>query len=119
MSKLNVDQKSIKELLNNNKSIFLIPDYQRPYAWEEKECLTLWDDLMNFCFPDQNKDKFNKDTDEYYLGSMVTFKNIDNKFEVIDGQQRLTTIMLLLRAFYSYFINLDDSDSKQTKTNIE
>ena len=46
MSKLNVDQKSVKDLFQNNKADFLIPDYQRPYAWEDKECQTLWDDIF-------------------------------------------------------------------------
>lgn len=42
MSKLNVDQKSVKDLFQNNKADFLIPDYQRPYAWEgyrPKKCV--------------------------------------------------------------------------------
>ena len=46
MSKLNVDQKTIKDLLQDKKADFLIPDYQRPYSWGEKECLTLWDDIF-------------------------------------------------------------------------
>lgn len=48
MSKLNIDQQTIKELFSNKRSIFLIPDYQRPYAWEETECQTLWDDIFAF-----------------------------------------------------------------------
>ena len=48
MSKLNVDQKTIKDLFQSKKSDFLIPDYQRPYAWEESECQTLWDDIFVF-----------------------------------------------------------------------
>ena len=40
MSKLNIDQQTIKELFTNKKADFLIPDYQRPYAWEETECQT-------------------------------------------------------------------------------
>ena len=54
MSKLNIDQKSVKALFTDKKADFLIPDYQRPYAWEEKECQTLWDDLFDFAFPDDN-----------------------------------------------------------------
>ena len=94
MSKLNVDQKSIKDLLNNKKADFLIPDYQRPYAWGEKECETLWEDLFSFAFPENDYEKFNSN-DEYFLGPIVTFTNADGKQEVIDGQQRLTTLMLL------------------------
>lgn len=48
MSKLNVDQKTIKDLFQSKKSDFLIPDYQRPYAWGEAECRTLWDDIFSF-----------------------------------------------------------------------
>lgn len=51
MSKLNIDQKSVKALFSEKKADFLIPDYQRPYAWGEKECQTLWDDLFLFAFP--------------------------------------------------------------------
>ena len=58
MSKLNVDQKSVKDLFQNNKADFLIPDYQRPYAWENKECQTLWDDIFAFAFPDDDYEKF-------------------------------------------------------------
>lgn len=118
MSKLNVDQKTIMLLLSDRKSDFLIPDYQRPYAWGESQCQTLWDDIVSFAFPDSNSDKFNTN-DEYYLGSIVTFENNENKKkEVIDGQQRLTTIMLLLRAFYDKFGNMQDENSLKIKTRI-
>ena len=119
MSKLNIDQKSIKDLFSDNKADFLIPDYQRPYAWGEKECLTLWEDIFGFAFPDNDYTKFNKDSDEYFLGPIVTFKNDDRKQEIIDGQQRLTTLMLLLRAFYTKYGNMKDAQSIQTKQMIE
>ena len=60
MSKLNVDQKTIMLLFSDKKSDFLIPDYQRPYAWEESQCQTLWDDIFAFAFPDNNYEKFEK-----------------------------------------------------------
>ena len=41
MSKLSIEQKTIRELLTDKRSNFLIPDYQRPYAWTEDECDTL------------------------------------------------------------------------------
>lgn len=116
MSKLNVDQKTIKDLLSNNKADFLIPDYQRPYAWDaDKECLTLWEDVFTFAFPENDYKKFDPKTAEYYLGPIVTFKNDDEKMEIIDGQQRLTTIMLLLRAFYAKFNKMQDDTSLKLK----
>ena len=111
MSKLSVDQKTIKDLLTDKSANFLIPDYQRPYAWAEEECQTLWDDIFTFAFPDENKDEFNTN-DEYFLGAIVTFKNNKKQSEVIDGQQRLTTLLLLLRAFYDKFTSMADNPSK-------
>lgn len=118
MSKLSVDQQTIKRLFEDKKTDFLIPDYQRPYAWEEKECQTLWDDIFSFAFPDRDCSKFDAESDEYFLGPIVTFQN-NGKKEIIDGQQRLTTLMLLLRAFYDRFANMEDENSKETRKNIE
>ena len=102
MSKLNIDQQTIKELFSNKKADFLIPDYQRPYAWDENECQTLWDDVFTFA------------SLQYPI---VTFKN-EGKQEIIDGQQRLTTLLLLLRAFYSFFGSMQDENSKKTAEDI-
>ena len=118
MSKLNVDQKTIKDLLQSKKSDFLIPDYQRPYAWGEAECRTLWDDIFSFAIPDEGRTAFDNNS-EYFLGPIVTFKNDNDKLEVIDGQQRLTTLMLLLRAFYCKFGHMQDRQSVATRKNIE
>lgn len=118
MSKLNVDQKNIKDLLTEKSANFLIPDYQRPYAWEEEECQTLWDDIFTFAFPDNDMGAFRGDSDEYFLGAIVTYKNEKKQSEVIDGQQRLTTILLLLRAFYDRFGLQQDKASEDMRKNI-
>ena len=117
MPKLSVEQQNVNDLFRSKKSDFLIPDYQRPYAWTETECQTLWEDLLEFAFPEDNYSKFNTD-DEYFLGSIVTYIN-KGKMEIIDGQQRLTTLMLLLRAFYEKSGNMQDEESILTRTNIE
>ena len=103
---LSVEQKSILKLFEERNTRFLIPDYQRPYAWDTEECLTLWEDITSFAFPE---DDFNQD-DEYFLGPIVIFKNDQGKLEVIDGQQRLITILLILRAFYEVMKNYDNDD---------
>ena len=118
MSKLNVDQKTIKDLFQDKRADFLIPDYQRPYAWGETVCQTLWDDIFSFAIPDEGRTEFDSNS-EYFLGPIVTFKNSVSKMEVIDGQQRLTTLMLLLRAFYEKFGHMQDKASVATKQNIE
>ena len=118
MSKLNIDQQTIYALFSDKKANFLIPDYQRPYALGENECQTLWDDLRLFAFPDDNESKFDSDQDEYFLGPIVMFKN-EGKMEIIDGQQRLTTLMLLLRAFYDRYGKMQDEKSIKTSKFIE
>ena len=104
-----VEQKKISELFGAKDALFLIPDYQRPYAWNEDECSTLWDDICSFALPDS---EFNSDEEEYFLGPVVLFSNDDKKLEVIDGQQRIITILLILRAFYEAMKNFSDNWSK-------
>ena len=70
---------------------YIIPLYQRAFAWEHKEIEQMIDDILNF------------ETDNYYLGNLIVFKRNDGKFEVIDGQQRLTALYLLLTALNIHF----------------
>lgn len=80
-----------------------IPSYQRPYSWTDQEAGILFDDLYDFYK--------NEDNDEnYFLGSIVLIKQDDNpKSDVIDGQQRLTTLTILLAVIAH---NLTDSEEK-------
>ena len=78
----------------------------------------MWDDIFSFAIPDDGRTEFDSNS-EYFLGPIVTFKNDDAKMEVIDGQQRLTTLMLLLRAFYAKFGHMQDKASVATRQNIE
>lgn len=79
--------KNIKEILANDN--YIIPRYQRNYAWGKAEISQLIKDIEEF-FPKENNE--NK---SYYLGSLVCFKREDGSFELIDGQQRHTTITLI------------------------
>ena len=74
-----------KETLFDTEVHYVIPRYQRAYAWEDKEIVQLIDDI-------------NDSTRDYYIGSLVVAK-VKGKvetYEVVDGQQRLTTLYLLL-----------------------
>ena len=71
MSKLNIDQKTVLSLFQDSKNDFLIPDYQRPYAWGLEECTALWDDLYAFALPEGNPNNFN-DNDKNFLGPIGT-----------------------------------------------
>src|SRR6267143_6725052 len=76
--------------------VFHIPGYQRPYAWTTEQARELVDDLLGFMKASGGPiDKM----PPYFLGSIVLIKDeADPKAEVIDGQQRLTTLTLLLAA---------------------
>jgi uncharacterized protein with ParB-like and HNH nuclease domain len=117
MSKLHVDQKSVKNILSEKSSLYLIPEYQRPYEWDEDKCRILWDDILEFAMPDNNPDNFDG-KEEYFLGSIVTFKN-ESFLEVIDGQQRITTLLLLLRAVYKKLEPAKEELSLEVKRQIE
>lgn len=98
MAELNVSRKTISKLFTDmqNKK-FIIPEYQRPYKWDMEKCDTLWQDILDFYESGQSQNQ------EYYLGTIVSYKNEDDgRFvDIIDGQQRITSFFLLLRAFYT------------------
>ena len=98
MANLNSSHKTISQFFSET-SKFLIPDYQRPYEWGDSQCAALWDDLVAFAIPDEDCDNFDEEGDMYFLGPIVSFPN-EKKLEIIDGQQRITTLTLLLRVFY-------------------
>lgn len=80
----------------SKKFEFHIPGYQRPYAWTEEETGLLFDDLFDFYQNEQNNN--------YFLGSIVLIKDEDHAYaDVVDGQQRLTTLTILLSVIaYSF-----------------
>jgi hypothetical protein len=76
-----------------DKYEFEIPGYQRPYSWGEEESETLVEDLLDF-LSEQKTDL--RDCDPYFLGSLVLIKPGGAKAQVVDGQQRLTTLTILM-----------------------
>jgi uncharacterized protein with ParB-like and HNH nuclease domain len=105
MAELHVSKKTIGKLFNEmqNKK-FVIPDYQRPYKWDIEKCETLWEDIENFA---QTDAKLGTD---YFLGTIVSYINEEKNPEIIDGQQRITSIMLMLRAFYKKLENMNEDE---------
>lgn len=88
-----MDQKpyNLKEVLSENK--YIIPIYQRNYAWGKAEISQLLTDVFEF-FEIDESENCNK-VKTYYLGSLVYFKRENGDLELIDGQQRHTTITLI------------------------
>lgn len=102
---IEVHKKSVKELLSEGKDHqFVIPEYQRPYAWGDEEIQTLFDDLWEFTTNGQGGSENNG---TYFLGTVVAYENDNKEQEIIDGQQRITSLFLLLRAIYTMLSNAD------------
>ena len=80
---------SVKEIFSNGR-IYNIPEYQRGYKWSEKDVNALLNDIDNFKVDEKDNSKF------YCLQNITIKKQNDNIYEVIDGQQRLTTLSILL-----------------------
>jgi hypothetical protein len=109
--------KLISEYLNlDKKEYFVIPEYQRGYSWDITQCDKLWQDIEAFI--DSGA------TDPYFFGTIIIDCSEDKKFSLIDGQQRTTTFLLLLK---SLLINLmdvlgkfsDDTESEKLKAGLE
>ncbi|GEM50765.1 hypothetical protein EB1_05550 [Empedobacter brevis NBRC 14943 = ATCC 43319] len=89
---------------------FLIPEYQRSYVWDTDNIQDLLDDLW-FAY-------LNKSESEYFLGSLVLKKTTEtkfNEFEVLDGQQRLTTFFILMSVLRDSSNNQDLKDACQDR----
>ena len=82
---------TISDLFNDkNKCNYIIPIYQRNYAWGNDEISSLLQDIKNASEKNKKQDK------NYYIGSLVVYRRENGDFEVIDGQQRLTTLTLIM-----------------------
>jgi uncharacterized protein with ParB-like and HNH nuclease domain/predicted transport protein len=97
---------NIYEILNGNKQ-FLIPVYQRFYSWDTEQCKRLWNDIVEM----QKKGKSG-----HFVGSIVNIAEQAmptgvQKYMIIDGQQRMTTLTLLLLALRDYAIKNPDDKS--------
>ncbi|GAA8662921.1 hypothetical protein KYTH90_02850 [Helicobacter pylori] len=96
---------TIKEIFQEEG--YSIPNYQRDYAWKDKNFMDLWEDL-------EEAIEYNKNGYAHFIGTMVVVKNEDNKklYDIIDGQQRTTTIFMLLHVLAS---KQNEKDKQETR----
>ena len=105
---ISVNKQSVSELLKTGRTKpFIIPEYQRPYAWTSEQVETLFEDIWEFATTIGGLDR----NGSYFLGSIVSFENENGEQEIIDGQQRITSLFLLLRAIYTKLIKGDDAQT--------
>lgn len=87
---MNSDQSflaTVKNIQNLSWESFTIAKYQRPYVWGNKQTRQLWEDIYK-SYKEQKQD--------YRIGTIILHESSNNDLEVVDGQQRLTTLALLL-----------------------
>src|SRR3972149_12015722 len=101
---LNATTRKVLHLFNNQNEVFQIPIYQRGYSWDLDQWRELWEDISSL-----------KKEDVHFLGTIVTISDNYlpglNYFEVVDGQQRLTTLLILLIALKDIYLENGEKES--------
>lgn len=92
--KIEADDKEVQDIFS--LGIFKIPRFQRPYSWGKTEVDNFWNDIIN------------DTTDSYFIGSMVVYQTKKPQFGIVDGQQRLTTITIVLSVIRDAFVKLNE-----------
>lgn len=112
---IEVNKQSVEALLGSGKTKpFVIPEYQRPYAWTDEQVETLFEDLWEFTATSGGTER----DGSYFLGSVVAYENEDGEQEIIDGQQRITSLFLLLRAIYTKLVTTPVSERTPEANNF-
>ena len=92
--KIEANDKEIQDIFS--LGYFNIPRFQRPYSWNHEEVESFWDDIIL------------EKTENYFIGSMVVYQTKKPYFGIVDGQQRLTTITLILSAVRNAFLRIGE-----------
>ena len=108
--KIDPELKKIGNYLDlEDSAIFSIPEYQRAYSWEIKQCDKLWQDIVDFIDSDGS--------DPYFFGTIIiNCQDNDTKLSLIDGQQRTTTFILLCKALLLRIIKAIDETKKDEES---
>ena len=88
------------------KSFYVVPDYQREYVWEEAQVEQLLRDIRT--------EQLDGGDAEYFIGSIVVCPRKDGAFDLIDGQQRTTTLFVTLCAIRDRLLALGESEFAST-----
>jgi uncharacterized protein with ParB-like and HNH nuclease domain len=90
---LTAEQKEILKIFKIEEQ-YVVPAYQRPYSWEYDQCFQLYNDLMEAY----------KTNEDYFIGNIIIAKSDSTKevLEIIDGQQRLITLLLFIKVLHFF-----------------
>lgn len=103
------DNQTISDLFSC-QAIYVIPNYQRQYSWGNEQLEELWNDLF---------ESYSNSPDEcYFLGSIVVVDNGKGHHELVDGQQRITTLMIMLNVLAKTFPNINENSNILLRGNL-
>ena len=89
--------------------IYTIPNYQRQYTWDDENLEELWNDLL---------DSYSSGIDKcYFLGSIVVVDKKNGEHELVDGQQRITTLMIMLNVLHKNFVSINENSTEILNAN--
>ena len=113
MSKSNLlDTKTLafNDIIGNGK-IYIVPQFQRDYSWDHDNWEDLWNDILNIY----------EEKDSHYMGSIVLQNNGNSNFQIIDGQQRFTTLSIISLAIISKIKELaaDNIDKEANEERVD
>jgi len=100
------EAKTVREIFDGG-SYFQVPDYQRPYSWEDEQIEQLWDDLYS---------AFQNDDPSYFLGPVILSRTNQGYNEIIDGQQRLTALTILFCVLRDLYFSNDNKILNRVKS---
>lgn len=98
--------RTVREVLSSN--FYKIPRFQRPYSWDKDNIEDFWNDTVG----DNSKNS------DYFIGSMVVYPDQDGVINIVDGQQRMTTIAITLSALRDMFLEEDFSSLANGAQNL-
>lgn len=102
---------TIAKLFGDQDSLYKIPRFQRPYKWENEQVEQLWDDIYT---------SYEDGIDNYFLGSVITAKDQDTTaIDIIDGQQRMTTLMIFFCVLRDVYPNINASSNNIDAINYD
>lgn len=103
----NTSTNNYSAIIGNNKK-FMVPKFQRDYSWDAEQWDDLWQDIENIINSEE----------DHYMGYLVLQTNDDKNYQIIDGQQRFTTVTILILAAIKCIKNfvesgIDEDDNRQ------
>lgn len=107
----------VEDIFNSGNGKYKIPIYQRNYAWKEPQIRQLIQDIYDYYLKDNRENE--NEIKKYYIGTLVVRPDKEkNTFEVIDGQQRLTTLSMLV-AYLNNIVKTPNNTQESEKTKLE